>query len=161
VHEALARIVGKGNDPGDVLFFSSAGNTAQRHWSGPFRGSSQGYHQWQPGQTDNRLTPWGDEQVSVELCCPSGAGYELSIHDAARGQPVSGAACRERSACSAVARFEPQPQHGYLVRVRHTGGGAGTFHVVVLGGGLEIATARGSIPFPADGPEVIAVGAVD
>jgi subtilisin family serine protease len=60
-----------------------------------------------------------------------------------------------------VARFVPEAQHPYLIRVRHTGGRAGTFHVVVLGGGLEFATARGSIPFPADGPEVIAVGAVD
>src|SRR5262249_38624940 len=82
VHEALARILGRGSEPGDMLFFSSAGNTAQRHWSGPFRGSSQGMHQWQPGQTDNRLTPWGEEPVSVELCCPPGAGYELSVHDA-------------------------------------------------------------------------------
>src|SRR5262249_18373186 len=36
----------------------------------------------------------------------------------------------------------------------------GRFHLVALGGGLEIVTPRGSIAFPGDGAEVIAVGAV-
>ena len=41
------------------------------------------------------------------------------------------------------------------------GGKAEAFHVVVLGGSLECAVGRGSIPFPGDGASVIAVGAVD
>ncbi len=32
---------------------------------------------------------------------------------------------------------------------------------MILGGGLQFATRPGSVPFPADGPEVIAVGAVN
>ncbi|HEY1375212.1 MAG TPA: S8 family serine peptidase, partial [Gemmataceae bacterium] len=35
------------------------------------------------------------------------------------------------------------------------------FHLAVLGGWLERHTERGSIPFPADGPEFVAVGAVE
>jgi subtilisin family serine protease len=34
------------------------------------------------------------------------------------------------------------------------------FHLVALGANLDYTTPSGSIPFPADGPEVIAVGAV-
>jgi subtilisin family serine protease len=40
-------------------------------------------------------------------------------------------------------------------------GDGGKFHLVALGGGLEFATKEGSIPFPGDGAEVVAVGAVD
>src|SRR5439155_4205012 len=36
----------------------------------------------------------------------------------------------------------------------------GNFHLVALGGTLSIVTSEGSIACPADGPEVIAVGAV-
>src|SRR5207253_1744200 len=36
-----------------------------------------------------------------------------------------------------------------------------SLHLIVLGAGLGYARAKGSIAFPADGPEVIAVGAVD
>src|SRR5262249_22294812 len=49
----------------------------------------------------------------------------------------------------------------YQVRVRQTCGKPSTFHLVALGGSLRHATAKCSIPFPGDGPEVIAVGAVD
>jgi subtilisin family serine protease len=38
---------------------------------------------------------------------------------------------------------------------------AGEFHLVVLGGGLRYTSSAGSIPFPGDGSEVVAVGAVD
>src|SRR5439155_5680244 len=34
-------------------------------------------------------------------------------------------------------------------------------HLVALGGGLECVTARGSVACPADGPAVLAVGAVN
>jgi subtilisin family serine protease len=40
-------------------------------------------------------------------------------------------------------------------------GTPGSFHLTVLGGGLEETTVHGSVPFPADGGEVIAVGAED
>jgi subtilisin family serine protease len=60
-----------------------------------------------------------------------------------------------------VVHFWPQAQRHYQVRVRLVHGSPGAFHVVVLAGGLGMATAGGSICFPADGPEVIAMGAVD
>jgi len=37
----------------------------------------------------------------------------------------------------------------------------GHFHLVALGGSLRYSTARCSIPFPGDGAEVLAIGAVD
>src|SRR5262249_40640851 len=39
-------------------------------------------------------------------------------------------------------------------------GKPGNFHLVVLGGSLSTVTSQGSVACPADGPEVIAVGAV-
>jgi subtilisin family serine protease len=47
------------------------------------------------------------------------------------------------------------------VRVRRAAGRAGAFHLTVLGGRLQYATHPGSVAFPGDGPEVVAVGAVD
>jgi hypothetical protein len=61
----------------------------------------------------------------------------------------------------AVVAFLPERGHDYRVSVRRVEGSPGAFHLVVLGGGLEHATSHGSIPFPGDGPEVVAVGAVD
>jgi subtilisin family serine protease len=101
--------------------------------------------------------------VSVELCRYAGATeFELRVADLTAGREVG----RARTApaadrCGAAVAFVPEPGHRYALRVRRTEGGAGSFHVVVLGGGLRYATAPGSIPFPGDGPEVIAVGAVD
>jgi subtilisin family serine protease len=79
-----------------------------------------------------------------------------------RGETVSQSPAQPgASRCCAVARFVPQTGHTYRVRLRAAGGSPGTFHLAALGSGLEHATARGSIPFPGDGPEVVAVGAVD
>jgi subtilisin family serine protease len=162
VHEALRQALGPGDQPGDLLCFACAGNTAQRHWGGPFHGGGDGFHRWQAGERDNRLTPWGDDRVSVELCCPPGAVYELGVRDETAGTDAGCARvpAAEGRPC-AVVHFHPRTGHDYRVRVRHLGGRAAPFHVVALGGGLQYATARGSIPFPGDGPEVIAVGAVD
>jgi hypothetical protein len=164
VHEALARLVGPGREPGDVLCFASAGNTAQRHWSGRFRDDGRGLHEWGPGRTDNELHPWGGTPVSVELCWQPGAAYQLCVHDLDSGRLVacSPAHFRPTGQCGcAVVRFLPRTGCSYGVRVRLSAGRPGDFHLVVLGGGLGWATVRGSISFPADGGGVLAVGAVD
>jgi hypothetical protein len=162
VHQALARHLGTGNARGDLLCFASVGNTAQRHWCGQFHANSKGFHEWIAGKFDNPLTPWGDEEVAVELCCPLGSAYEMTVYQAdtdtqvARSTP---SVSKERG--GAVVHFTPDPDRTYRVRVRLTRGKAGTFHCIALHSELDYATARGSICFPADGPEVIAVGAVD
>jgi hypothetical protein len=61
----------------------------------------------------------------------------------------------------AVVRFAPKKNADYVVRVRHESGPAGSFHLAVLGGWLERFTERGSIAFPADGPEFVAIGALE
>jgi subtilisin family serine protease len=162
VHEALTRIVGTGDAPGDILCIACAGNTAQRHWSGPFHRDAEGFHQWQSGQKDNLLTPWGDDRVSAELYCSPHADYELSVHDTQTGASVGQALTRASSSdrSYAVVRFAPENGHKYCVRVRGTPGQQGSFHVIALHGYLEQTTARGSISFPADGAEVLALGAV-
>jgi hypothetical protein len=162
VHAALARILGTGGDMGDLLCFACAGNTAQRHWTGPFHDNGDGFHAWQPGQTDNRLTPWGEDRVSVELCGQPGAGYEVSVYEDATSAEIG--SCLVPSGldpCCAIVRFQPKKGHTYRVRVRLASGSPRPFHLVALGASLESATARGSIPFPADGPAVLAVGAVN
>lgn len=162
IHAALANIIGKGNAAGDLLCFASAGNTAKRHWSGTFRAGNEGYHEWQVGRSSNTLTPWGCDRISVELCWQPSALYRLSVYDALTGSKVGHLkTCCEKDRCCAVVRFLPEVGHQYQVRVRQSKGEPGRFHIVALGGDLEYTTLHGSIPFPGDGPEVLAVGAVD
>jgi hypothetical protein len=162
VHEALARLLGPGNGLSDGLCFASAGNTAQRHWSGSFHDAGDGLHEWDRGITENVVTPWGSERVSVELCSPPGASYELIVHDEMTKREAGRARtpAKGERGCAVVA-FRPASGHSYRASVRLAGGKPGMFHLVVLGGWLENSTRYGSIPFPGDGPEVIAVGAVD
>jgi subtilisin family serine protease len=161
VHEALARLLGDGSKD-DALCFASAGNTAERHWCGEFRDAGGGWHEWAPGETDNHLTPWSDETVSVELYWPRGSRYELVVWDPSARVVIGQARDRNHHGHScAVVRVTPHAERSYRVRVRRVAGEGGLLHLVALGGGLSHATARGSIPFPGDGPEVITVGAVD
>jgi hypothetical protein len=107
------------------------------------------------------LRPWGGEPISVELCCAPGACYDLIVSDVTAGRDMPGEVRLGPDRYGNVVRFQPEPAHSYTVRVRLRDGQPGRFHLVALGGCLEHATRRGSIPFPADGAEVIAVGAVD
>jgi len=162
IHSSLARILGNGEKPADTLLFASAGNTAQRHWGGPFRDLGNGFHDWGTGQKENLITPWGSERVSVELCWQPGTNYELFIDDVTARRSVGGSTrLLGADRCCAAVRFTPQRGHAYTLRLRRLSGKDGTFHLVVLGGGLQHVTRRGSITFPGDGPEVIAVGAVN
>lgn len=161
VHDELASTLGAGSAKDDVLFFASSGNTAERHWAGPFHPDADGWHEWSPGVVDNPISPWGQERVSIELSCKAAYRYELRVYDhdsravVAESKPKGGTdGCR-------VARFHPQAGRGYDLRIRAEGGRTGPFHVVALHADLRAATAAGSVTFPADGPEVIAVGAVD
>ena len=164
VHATLGRTLGSGHKPGDMLCFASAGNTAMRHWSGTFHDGGNGIHEWETSHNTNELTPWGtEEQISVELCWQPGASYELAVEDEDTGAEVGRSTPHHLTtsvSCCAVVRFAPQAHHHYLVRVRLVAGEGKPFHLVALGGSLHYATAHGSIPFPGDGPEVIAVGAV-
>jgi len=161
VHRSLAEVIGGGDRPGDMVCCACAGNTAQRHWSGACRPGEGGWHEWQAGQRDNVVTPWSDEErVSVEMCWAGGGNFRLFIVNAAdgveigraQGQPGAGAQC-------AVVRFAPRAQARYVIRVQPIGPTLGTFHVAVLGGWLATYDERGSIPFPADGGEFLAIGA--
>lgn len=173
IHEELARLLGDGDRAGDALFFASAGNTAQRHWCGPFEDGGDGDHIWRDAagavHRENEIQPWSGERVSVELCCPGASVFEVTVTEAGTGKVVSRARSMEgeSGAGSAVAAFLPQPGSDYRVRVRRLGNpqtgepSPSSFHLVVLGGGLRYTSSVGSIPFPGDGGEVIAVGAVN
>ena len=145
-----------------MLCFASAGNTAQRHWCGTFRDAGDGWHAWDGDRKDNPLLPWGREPMSVELCWPHGTDYELVVWDATDDSAVGRSAPHAGiDRTWAVVRVNPEAGHRYVVRVRGVAAKTpGRFHLVVLGGGLALTTSGGSIPFPGDGPEVIAVGAV-
>jgi subtilisin family serine protease len=162
VHRALREIVGD-----RMLFFASAGNTAQRHWCGQFAPDAAGSHQWRADFTDNTLTPWGKERVAVELYGPTKTPFELAVRDSLTGALVGRTVVRvdaTKNCGKAVVRFEPDPGVRYQVKVRCPGvldTERDAFHLVALGASLEFATTNGSIPFPGDGLEVFAVGAVD
>jgi subtilisin family serine protease len=163
VHQELTRILGPGNRSGGMLCFASAGNTIDRHWSGRFRDGCTGIHEWRPGHTDNPLTPWPGERVAVELYARPGTDYELAVHDAATGQAVERATTgpSRGGLCSAAIRFWPQGSRSYDVRVRRVRGPIGTFHLTTTFASLTYTTGASSVCFPADGAEVIAMGAVD
>jgi subtilisin family serine protease len=163
VHADLARLLGSGKDAGDLLCFASAGNTTDRHWSGAFSDRGDGWHEWGPAQIDNGLRPWGEDTISVELYGKPGLWYEVVVFDDDTGDEVSRAKTdpRQTDRSAAVVRFPPVDDHHYRVRVRHLGGAAGPFHVATMWSSLEVTTPRGSVCFPADGVNVIAMGAVD
>jgi hypothetical protein len=161
VHEELAKIIGAGQDRDDVLFCGCAGNTARRHWYGKFQPDAAGFHQWQPGERENVLRPWGDERVTVELYSRPGAAYEIAIIDRETKAEVTRAVSRSLDGrCTAAARFSPRDGHSYQAQVRLTAGSAGMFHLVALHSELASSTSEGSICFPGDGRFVVAVGAV-
>jgi hypothetical protein len=176
VHALLDRILGR-----DLLFFASAGNTAQRHWTGTLRPDRRGWHQWRDDVNMNSLQPWGGERVAVEMYGPIDQPCELCVFDATTGASVGSSPARDFSSLGdsgnrralgqaafgqAMVRFDPEPGRRYYVSVRCSPGSSppvpsGKFHVVALGAALEIAESKGSIPFPGDGAQVLAVGAVD
>ncbi len=167
VQRGLGQILGDGKGSRDLLFFASAGNTAQRHWCGHYAPDANGWHQWREGTPANTLTPWGSERVAVEFYGPTRRAFELHVIDSATGLAIGRTHLQvdaTGSAGRAVVRFEPSPGALYQVRVRGVESGraeAEAFHLVVLGGSLNHTTNRGSIAFPGDGARVIAVGAVD
>jgi subtilisin family serine protease len=161
IHRRLREVLGDGTAPGDVLCFASAGNVAQRHWSGDYRPGRDGWHIWSDDATLNRLRPWGTDDVSVELCWSDpNTSYRLEVVDPSTGKSLGRSISRPGLTCATV-RFRPELGQTYAVRLRRERGPGNTFHLTALSSGLDLATERGSIPFPGDGPEVIAVGAVD
>jgi subtilisin family serine protease len=171
VHDALAHVIGSGQSPDDMLFFASAGNTALRHWTGAFHADAQGFHQWGPGRTTNIVRPWGAERVAIEVYGPTKTCCELQVTEEGTGRLVGKMAIQADVVLNwgqAVVRFDPQPGRDYLIRLRCRPPSDGVapnrgemFHLVALGANLEDYTSAGSIPFPGDGANVIAVGAVD
>jgi subtilisin family serine protease len=165
-HIGLREILGPGRSADDVLFFVSAGNLAQRHWSGTLDPDRMRYHQWSAGQPFNRITPWGNERIAVELYGGDAGRCVIQIHDAKTHEIVyraeSTAAANSRMTTVAL-RFDPEPGQQYELAIRCSSMVAGEekVHVVVLGGNLEHGSRQGSIPFPGDGAGVVTLGAVD
>jgi subtilisin family serine protease len=168
VNHELRKILGDKSAAGSLLFFASAGNTAQRHWCGQVQCDAAGYHLWSDGHRNNSITPWGNERVSVELYGPCCANLELQVYELGTGKvvgkSVASCSCSPCGSPCATVRFLPQPGSRYYARI-HCGAEyhndkADPVHLVVLGGGLHYTTTCGSIPFPAECPGVVAVGAV-
>lgn len=158
VHRKLKEIL-DGN--GGALLFASAGNTALRHWGGPAAPDRDGWHEWQPRRRDNSLRPNPGERVSVELAHGTDAVFDLVIVDSKTGEEVGRARSSGDGHRRAAVRFVPRDGQRYTVRLRVVEGRSPRFHLTVLGGKLGVATRQGSIAFPGDGPEVVAVCAVD
>src|SRR5262249_49356508 len=87
--------------------------------------------------------------------------YQLLVQDSKTGIEVGHATSGRPTNPAAVVRFMPSPGRQYQVQVRLAAGTGKPFHFIVLGGELDCSTPQGSIPFRGDGPEVVAVGAVD
>jgi subtilisin family serine protease len=160
IEQRLQRLIAAGGPAGDSLFFASAGNTALRHWYGPFHAGPEGWHQWRAGASDNMLAPWTTEPISVELYCRGAASYELLILDAGGGTVAGGVSGTDGKRAWSVAKFEPKGSGTYRIRVRRVGGDPSEFHLVALGASLSETVASGSVCCPADARGVVAVGAM-
>jgi hypothetical protein len=163
VHKRLSGLLGDGTHPGDLLFFSCAGNTARRHWSGTFAPATDGFHQWTAGAELNPIFPWFDERVALDLCWSDPeARYQIEVIDSTTGKPAEAIVYRSQlDPPATTVRFVPRAAISYAVRVRQLKGKPGTFHLNSRAAYLGETRLAGSIPFPGDGPEVITVGAVD
>jgi subtilisin family serine protease len=164
IHRDLLALLGSGDHPGDLLLFASAGNTIDRHWSGRFHDAGDGWHEWAPGQRDNPLRPWDrNEIVALHLYGMPGTAYEIVAWDVETGREAGRAASDEtlKDRDSAIIRFQPEAGHHYRVRVRLLHGPAGEFHLTSMFSSIEYRRASGSVCFPGDGAEVVAMGAVD
>src|SRR5262249_47430804 len=130
VHEGLTRLLGDGTHPGDVLCFASAGNTAQRHWSGIVRPTREGWHQWVDGVVDNDVTPWRTDRVALGLCWPAAADFDLVVLDGATGREIGRSLAKPGLARrSAVVRFESETARPCRVRLRQVRGAPARFHL--------------------------------
>jgi subtilisin family serine protease len=158
----LRELLGDGTKPGDPLFFSCAGNTARRHWSGTFTPDRNGFHQWNTGVTLNAISPWYDDRVAIDLCWSDPeASYRVEIVDPTTGKGAEGVTYRQQTDPPASkARFVPKNGASYAVRVIQEKGKPGKFHCHALAAYISETQQAGGIPFPGDGPEVITVGAV-
>jgi hypothetical protein len=160
IERRLEQLVGRDGPPGDALFFACAGNTALRHWRGPFHAGADGWHEWRAGKTDNILAPWTAEPISIELYCHGGATYELRIEDASGRTIATGVNGTDGWRAWSVVTLEPKQGSDCRVKVRLARGTPGDFHLVALGASLSETVASGSVCCPADARSVVAVGAM-
>ena len=147
IHRKLSEILGDGSHPGDPLFFSCAGNTARRAWTGIFNPGTDGFHQWNEKVSLNSISPWGSERVSLELCWSDAeAKYALEIVDLQTGQPAPGCTYKEHAdPYAATARFIPKDGQNFAVRVKQLKGQPGKFHFNSLAAYLGEVRLAGSI----------------
>lgn len=167
-HAALRPIVGDGRSPSDMIFAVSAGNLAERHWSGPLSPASDGMHQWSNDEAFNVITPWGTERVAVELYGSFTSWCRLQVFERDSGRMVQESDLRPEIADGrpwgqTAVRFEPSPRCQYTVAVRVLKQGASNdpCHLVILGGNLQTCNRANSIPFPGDGDAMVTLGCVD
>ena len=145
---------------GDALLFASAGNLAERHWTGPFHGRRE--HRWQDAATANEVYPWGTQAVSIELTASSDVRYLLHVRDQFGRDVAEDVPLPHAGPGSRAVRFIPDRTRQYVTSVELIAGTPGEIRLIALGADLEYSTPRlGCMVFPGDGEKIIAVGAVD
>ncbi|MFB6124290.1 MAG: S8 family serine peptidase, partial [Haloferacaceae archaeon] len=148
-----------------VVFVTSAGNYANRHWSG--RGVTDGWVVFDDGVEANALANGSPTRgrVSLRLRWSSGADYDLYLY---RRTPFGGdrvvaeSATRESDPGRTIEAIDVAvPRGRYYVAVHaHRGvDSPGSVQLFAAYHALEHATARGSMVAPATSDHVITVGA--
>jgi subtilisin family serine protease len=163
VHDRLRDLVGSGSKDGDLLFFASAGNRARGHWTGAFRPDDDGYHQWEDGNPINEIRTKSQKPIWVYLYGPSGSRYVLQVYDRTTKTAVTRVVSADvgLQVSTVKTSFHALPDHAYELHVWHQAGGTGRFHVAVKNATLSCSKPGASVAFPADGDEVLAIGALN
>ena len=162
-------IVQAGRDAG-ILWVVSAGNEAERHWSGTFSGEGNTFHDFVPGDEGINFTLGPNQQACAFLkwdAWPTTTtqDFDLGIFDAATFDLVAASAADQvalnSSPTEAACVLAPPEGGEYFVAIERFAGAAPRLDLFLDGVGFDqYRVAAGSLVEPASAPEVLATAAI-
>ncbi len=150
-----------------VVFVTSAGNYAQRHWSGV--GDGSGWTTFGNNDTEVNALAGGNAtsgRVSLRLYWNGSADYDLFLYrgDARDHSIVAKSVRRQTDGASnfeSIDAVVPRGHYGVAVYAHHDTGNDTRLSLFSAYQSLSYTTATGSMVAPATGKQVISVGAID
>lgn len=157
----MTRVAEHASDEG-VVFVTSAGNYADRHWAGA--PTEPGWLTFAEGRQGNRLGNGEIEgQVRLRLYWDGDADYDLYLYRDRPGpnDPVVAKSTADGTSAEAIDATVPRGHYYVAIHVSEPGSTPVELDLFAANHPLEYTTAEGSLTAPATGEGVIVVGAVD